>query len=95
MPMILAARNKFGNYEHGETGFLFCRDTHKVYGRQNRNGTIAKLTIKDYEKCRSLGVDFICKKQGSILCLQRLICHRWALSATDSFIIPDLLRMIY
>ena len=57
-PVYNVRQNKFRNYEHEGTGFLFDRATRKVYGRQKNDGSIAQLTIEDIEKCHNLGFDY-------------------------------------
>lgn len=57
-PMFTVKKNKFGNYAHEGTGFLFNRETHKVFGRQKPDGSIAPLVAEDIEACRSLGFSF-------------------------------------
>jgi hypothetical protein len=44
-------RNKFGNFEHIETGFVFNEVTVSVFGKQNADGTIAPLTVEDINIC--------------------------------------------
>ena len=46
-------KNKYGNYEHPSTGFVFDKDTKRVYGRQVENN-IEKLTDNDIETCKRL-----------------------------------------
>lgn len=57
-PMFTVKKNKFGNYAHEGTGFLFNRETQKVFGRQKPDGSIAPLVAEDIEACRSLGFSF-------------------------------------
>lgn len=44
-------RNKFGNFEHNETGFVFNQVTTAVYGKQNADGSISSLTVDDINLC--------------------------------------------
>ena len=44
-------RNKFENFEHPETSFVFNNKTQKVYGKQNTDGSISKLTTEDIDIC--------------------------------------------
>lgn len=44
-------RNKFGNFEHIETGFVFNEVTVSVFGKQNADGSIAPLTVEDINIC--------------------------------------------
>ena len=57
-PVCTVKKNKFNNYEHEGTGFLFNRETQKVYGKQKNDGTVAPLTAEDVEACRSMGFEF-------------------------------------
>jgi hypothetical protein len=45
-------KNKFGNYEHVPTGFVFDNKTDEAYGKQNIDGTITPLTLNDIELCK-------------------------------------------
>jgi len=40
VPSIAIKRNKFNNYEHEETSFVFDNKEKKVYGKQNSDGSI-------------------------------------------------------
>lgn len=44
-------RNKFDNFEHPETHFVFDKDDKVVVGKQNDDGTIQPLTQEDVELC--------------------------------------------
>lgn len=45
-------KNKFDNYEHSETKFIFDRTTKEVIGKQLDDGKVADLTIEDIEVCK-------------------------------------------
>ena len=45
-------RNKFGNYEHTETGLIFDREDKTVIGHQNSDGTIQELDEEMIEQCK-------------------------------------------
>jgi len=45
-------KNKFGNYEHFESGLVFNNDTKMVIGYQNSNGKIDSLTDSHIESCK-------------------------------------------
>ena len=45
-------RNKFGNYEHPETMFIFDKVGQHVIGKQNISGRIDTLTKGDIEECK-------------------------------------------
>jgi hypothetical protein len=49
---IAIKKNKFGNFEHNSTGFLF-NSSKKVYGRQKDDGSIIPLTKEDIDLCKS------------------------------------------
>ena len=51
-------KNKFGNYEHFDTGLVFNNDTKTVIGSQNTNGKIDSLTDKDIETCKKFKFTF-------------------------------------
>lgn len=44
-------KNKWGNYEHTETSFVFNNKTQKIYGKQNTDGSVSKLTKNDINIC--------------------------------------------
>jgi hypothetical protein len=47
-------KNKFGNYEHQTTGFVFDPQTKEVFGRQQEE-TVSVLTLDNIETCKQLG----------------------------------------
>jgi len=51
IPPIQINRNKFGNFEHVETSFVFNNTTQKVYGKQLQDGSIGQLTEEDINIC--------------------------------------------
>lgn len=51
VPPIALHRNKFGNFEHPDTNFVFNEKTEKVYGRQNADGIVSPLTVDDINLC--------------------------------------------
>lgn len=55
---IQIKKNSFGNFEHGETGFVFDRATQKVIGKQNKNGHIDNITDSDIEICNKYKFKF-------------------------------------
>jgi hypothetical protein len=57
-PVLSVQKNRFGNYAHEGTGFLFDKKSQKVFGRQKPDGSIVSLTAEDVETCRSMGFDF-------------------------------------
>jgi hypothetical protein len=54
--IIKVTRNKWGNYEHIKTGFLFDRKTKEVYGRQMPDGSISAMSDKDIIACYNMGL---------------------------------------
>jgi hypothetical protein len=53
--VIKAKQNKFGNYCHEETGFVFDPRTERVLGKQTENGDIKQLTADDLKLCQTMG----------------------------------------
>jgi hypothetical protein len=51
IPKIEIKKNVHGNYEHLETTFVINNKTQKVYGKQNKDGTISNLTTEDINLC--------------------------------------------
>lgn len=51
IPSIAIKRNKFNNYEHEETSFVFDNKEKKVYGKQNPDGSISQLSKEDINVC--------------------------------------------
>ena len=43
--------NRFGNYEHYGTHFVFDKISQEVIGKQNENGNIDQLTYEDIDNC--------------------------------------------
>jgi len=56
-PVCIVKKNKFNNYEHEKTGFLFNGETRKVYGKQRNDGSVAPLTAEDAEVCYNIGFE--------------------------------------
>jgi len=51
IPIIEIKKNKFGNYEHHESSLVYDNKTQKMYGKQNSDGSISKLTKDDIDTC--------------------------------------------
>lgn len=51
-------KNKFGNYEHFESGLVFNNDTGNVIGYQNKNGKVDSLTDEYIELCKKYKFTF-------------------------------------
>jgi len=71
-PLTVIKRNKWGHFEHGDTGFLFDKKTRRVFGKQVDDGSVSHLSIDDIEKCRqfSFGFDIpdnLDKKGGGVV----------------------------
>ena len=49
--VIKIRKNKFGNYEHDDTKFILDKDTQKVIGLQNDDGSIDPLTDAHVDLC--------------------------------------------
>jgi len=45
-------KNKFGNYEHFESGIVFNNETKMAIGHQNTTGKVDSLTDNDIETCK-------------------------------------------
>ena len=55
---IIIKKNKYGNYEHEETHFIFNKDTHTVIGVQNDNGDVSPLKIEDINVCNKYQFEY-------------------------------------
>ena len=58
-PKLQITKNSFGNFCHNETSFVFDCNTQKVYGKQNKNGTIDVLTSADIDICNKYKFSFM------------------------------------
>lgn len=59
-PVSLAiSKNKYGNFEHRETSFIFDNKTKKVIGKQNENGTVSELSKDDINLCNKFKFQYI------------------------------------
>lgn len=59
VPSIAIKRNKFNNYEHEETSFVFDNKEKKVYGKQNSDGSISQLTKEDINLCNKYKFSYV------------------------------------
>ena len=57
--MFNIMKNKYNNYEHKDTGFIFDSNTDEVIGKQLADGTISQLGLNDIELCKENGWVFI------------------------------------
>tara|TARA_Y100001972_G_C7607993_1_gene304745 strand:+ start:63 stop:665 length:603 start_codon:yes stop_codon:yes gene_type:complete len=55
---IIIKKNKFDNYEHEQTGFVFNKTTKCVIGKQSNNGDILQLDDDDIEICKQYKFKF-------------------------------------
>jgi hypothetical protein len=55
---MIILKNKFGNFEHVQTGIVFNKDK-KAYGSQAKDGCIIDLAPEDIETCRQHGFPFV------------------------------------
>lgn len=51
-PTLQIKRNKFGNYEHAETGLVFNKEDKTVRGKQGDDGEVYELDDEDIENCK-------------------------------------------
>ena len=51
MNAIIIKKNQWGNYEHSLTKLIFNKTTKTVFGKQNDDGNVIKLTREDIEMC--------------------------------------------
>lgn len=58
-PTISIKRNKFNNFEHIETNFIFDSATEKVIGKQHTNGNILLLNGDDIELCNQYKFQYV------------------------------------
>lgn len=59
IPIIEIKKNKFGNYEHHESSLVYDNKTQKMYGKQNSDGSISKLTKDDIDTCNKYKFSYI------------------------------------
>ena len=59
IPVIEIKKNKFGNYEHHESSLVYDNKTQKMYGKQNPDGSISKLTKDDINTCNKYKFSYI------------------------------------
>jgi len=55
---INISKNKFGNYEHNNTKFIFNKNDKIVIGKQLESGEIAELTISDINLCNKYKFEY-------------------------------------
>ena len=53
IPSYILKRNKYGNYEHPDTSFVFDKNTKEVYGRQTES-CVEPLTGEDIKLCETM-----------------------------------------
>lgn len=52
------AKNKFGNYEHSQSGIVLDRVSQEAIGKQSPDGKIIPLTHEDIEMCKVLNFKY-------------------------------------
>lgn len=57
--IIKVSKNRFGNFTHSETNFIFDKNTKSVIGKQQKDGTVKSLTGKDIEDCKYYNFSYI------------------------------------
>lgn len=77
---IKIRKNKFGNYEHDDTKFVFDKDTQKVIGLQNDDGSIQPLTPSNIDLCNKYKFSY----EISQLCDQNITTNEEEIKELDS-----------
>jgi len=57
-PIINVRRNRWGNYEHVDTGLVF-NQSHLIYSRQCKDGSMVNLTAEDIGTCKQYKFDWV------------------------------------
>ena len=57
-PHFAIKKNMYGNFEHLDSGMVFCTITSKVIGKQQNTGIISQLSKIDIEICKQFGFEF-------------------------------------
>jgi len=55
---LSVVRNKFGNYEHQETQFVYNTQDKMFIGKQNEDGSVSSLTSDDISVCKLYNLKF-------------------------------------
>ena len=58
IPTLMIRKNKFGNYEHQESGLIFNPGSKKVIGTQDSTGNILTITSEDIELCNKYKFEY-------------------------------------
>ena len=77
---IKIRKNKFGNYEHSDTKFVLDKDTQKVVGTQNDDGSIQPLTPSNIDLCNKYKFSY----EISQLCDQKIASNDDEIKELDS-----------
>lgn len=56
---VAIKRNQWGNHEHPDTSLIFDKNSKKVIGKQNDNGSIDNLTEDDIDLCNKYKFEYI------------------------------------
>ena len=59
IPPIKIEKNSFGNFVHKETSFVINEHTQKVYGKENKDGSINDLTSSDIDLCNKYKFSYV------------------------------------
>lgn len=59
IPSIQIHKNNWGNFEHTDTSLVFNNKTQKIFGKQNKDGTISKLTKNDIDICNKYKFSYV------------------------------------
>jgi len=59
VPNVAIRRNRFDNYEHPETHFVFDKKTQRVLGKQDDDGTVLPLSVEDINMCKKYKFNYM------------------------------------
>ena len=89
IPSIQIRRNKFDNFEHDETSFIFNNKTQKVYGKQNKDGSVSDLTPEDIDLCNKYKFSFYIPENLDKKINSKNIDNREELEDVDDFEVEE------
>jgi hypothetical protein len=61
-PQVVIKRNSHGNYEHPETRLVMDRESKKIMGKQQDDGTVSQLTSEDIDNCKLWKLSYVLPK---------------------------------
>ena len=67
VPVYRVRQNRWRNYEHESTGFVFDRQTRAIFGRQQPDGTVSPLTEEERKVCDDMGFNYLDREQTAML----------------------------